>query len=44
MSTFKLSNIPLDTMVWFLEHQGLTCIKTEGGHAKYTRNDLRHLL
>ena len=41
MSTFKLSNIPLDTMVWFLNHQGLICIKTEGGHAKYTRNDLR---
>ena len=41
MSTFKLSNIPLDTMVWFLNHQGLICIKTDGGHAKYTRNDLR---
>jgi hypothetical protein len=36
MSIFKLSNIPLDTMVWFLEQQGLICIKTEGGHAKYT--------
>lgn len=41
MNTFKLSNIPLDKMVWFLLHQGLLCISTEGGHAKYTRNDLR---
>ncbi len=41
MNTFKLSNIPLDKMVWFLQHQGLKCISTEGGHAKYTRNDLR---
>ena len=23
MSTFKLSNIPLDTMVWFLDHSFL---------------------
>lgn len=28
-------------MVWFLEHQGLKHINTEGGHAKYTRKDLR---
>ncbi len=41
MNTFKLSNIPLDKMVWFLQHQVLICISTEGGHAKYTRNDLR---
>ena len=41
MNTFKLSNIPLDKMVWFLQHQGLKCISTEGGHVKYTRNDLR---
>jgi len=41
MNTFKLSNIPLDKMVWFLQHQGLISISTEGGHAKYTRNDLR---
>ena len=30
--------------VWLMEHQGLICIKTEGDHAKYTRNDLRLLL
>lgn len=41
MNTYKLSNILFDTMIWFLEHQGLKCIKTEGGHAKYTRIDLR---
>jgi hypothetical protein len=41
MNTFKLINIPLDKMVWFLQHQVLICISTEGGHAKYTRNDLR---
>lgn len=28
-------------MIWFLEHQGLKHIKTEGGHAKFTRKDLR---
>jgi predicted RNA binding protein YcfA (HicA-like mRNA interferase family) len=28
-------------MIWFLEDQGLKHIKTEGGHAKYTRKDLR---
>ena len=33
MNTYKLSNIPLNTMIWFLEHQGLKHIKTEGGHA-----------
>ena len=27
--------------IWLMEHQGLICIKTEGDHAKYTRNDLR---
>lgn len=27
-------------MVWFLEHQGLKHIKTEGGHEKWTRSDL----
>ena len=27
-------------MIWFLEHQGLKNISTEGGHAKYTRSDL----
>lgn len=41
MNTYKLSNIPLTTIIWFLEHQGLKHIKTEGGHAKYTRHDLR---
>ena len=41
MNSYKLSNIPLTTMIWFLEHQGLKHIKTEGGHAKYTRSDLR---
>jgi predicted RNA binding protein YcfA (HicA-like mRNA interferase family) len=41
MNTYKLSNIPLKTMIWFLEHQGLKHISTEGGHAKYTRSDLR---
>jgi hypothetical protein len=30
--------------VWLMEYQGLICIKTEGDHAKYTRNDLRLLL
>lgn len=30
--------------IWLMEHQGLICIKTEGDHAKYTRNDLRLLL
>jgi hypothetical protein len=28
-------------MIWFLEHQGLKWIKIEGGHAKYTRSDVR---
>jgi predicted RNA binding protein YcfA (HicA-like mRNA interferase family) len=41
MNTYKLSNIPLATVIWFLEHQELKHIKTEGGHAKYTRSDLR---
>lgn len=41
MNTYKLSNIPLDMMVWFIEQQGLKLVKTEGGHAKYTRSDLR---
>lgn len=41
MNAYKLSNIPLVMMIWFLEHQGLKLMKTEGGHAKYTRNDLR---
>lgn len=41
MNSYKLSNIPLATMLWFLEQQGLKHIKTEGGHAKYTRSDLR---
>lgn len=40
MNTYKLSNIPYKTMIWFLEHQGLKHISTEGGHAKYTRKDL----
>ena len=40
MNTYKLSNIPLKTMVWFIENQGLKHINTEGGHAKYTRADL----
>lgn len=41
MNTYKLSNIPLVTVLWFLEHQGLKHIHTVGGHAKYTRSDLR---
>ena len=41
MNTYKASNIPLKTMIWFLEHQGLKQINIEGGHAKYTRSDLR---
>jgi predicted RNA binding protein YcfA (HicA-like mRNA interferase family) len=40
MNTYKLSNIPLKTMLWFLEHNGLKQINIEGGHAKYTRADL----
>ena len=41
MNTYKLSNIPLKTMIRFLEHQGLKHISTDGGHAKYTRGDLK---
>jgi predicted RNA binding protein YcfA (HicA-like mRNA interferase family) len=40
MNTYKLSNIPLKTMLWFLEHNGLKQISIEGGHVKYTRTDL----
>ncbi|MCB6099368.1 hypothetical protein [Flavobacterium psychrophilum] len=40
MNTYKLSNIPLKTMLWFLEHNGLKQINIEGGYAKYTRADL----
>lgn len=40
MNTYKASNIPYKTMIWFLEHNGLKHITTVGGHAKYTRNDL----
>lgn len=40
MNTYKASNIPLKTLLWFLEHNGLKHISTEGGHAKYTRKDL----
>jgi predicted RNA binding protein YcfA (HicA-like mRNA interferase family) len=40
MNTYKASNIPLKTILWFLEHNGLKHISTDGGHAKYTRKDL----
>lgn len=40
MNTYKLSNIPYKMMIWFLDEKGLKYIKTEGGHAKYTRADL----
>lgn len=40
MNTYKASNIPYKTMIWFLEHQGLKHMGTEGGHAKYTRANL----
>ena len=40
MNTYKLSNIPLKTLQWFLEHQGLKCIGHTGGHEKWSRIDL----
>ena len=40
MNAYKLSNIPLTTMQWFLEHNGLKCTKETGGHQKWTRKDL----
>jgi len=40
MNAYKLSNIPLKTMQWFLEKQGLKHIKTQGGHEKWVRSDL----
>jgi predicted RNA binding protein YcfA (HicA-like mRNA interferase family) len=40
MNAYKLSNIPLKTAIWFLEHQGLKNTSTQGGHSKYTRKDL----
>lgn len=40
MNTYKLSNIPLKTMLWFLDSQNMKHVKTEGGHAKYVRSDL----
>jgi predicted RNA binding protein YcfA (HicA-like mRNA interferase family) len=40
MNTYKLSNVPLTTMQWFLEHNGLKCIKQTGGHEKWSRKDL----
>ena len=40
MNTYKASNIPYKTMIWFLEHNGLKHITTVGGHAKYTRSNL----
>ena len=40
MNTYKLSNVPLKTLQWFLEHNGLKCTKHTGGHEKWTRKDL----
>ncbi|MCC7455133.1 MAG: type II toxin-antitoxin system HicA family toxin [Crocinitomix sp.] len=40
MNNYKLSNIPLKTLKWFLEHNGLKCTKHTGGHEKWTRKDL----
>jgi DNA-binding transcriptional MerR regulator len=40
MNTYKLSNIPLKTFIWFLEHQKCKHIRTTGGHYNYTRADL----
>ncbi len=41
MNTYKLSNIPLKTFIWFLEHQNCKLIRTTGGHYIYTRADLQ---
>lgn len=40
MNTYKLSNIPLKTLIWFIQHVGCNEIGTEGGHVKYARKDL----
>lgn len=37
----RLSNIPLRVFQDFLKAKGLKCIKTEGGHEKWVRGDLR---
>ncbi|AJA67509.1 type II toxin-antitoxin system HicA family toxin [Myroides odoratimimus] len=40
MNTYKLSNIPLKTMCWFIEHNGCKDVGGIGGHKKYVRKDL----
>lgn len=40
MNTYKLSNIPLRTIEWFILHVGCNEIGTEGGHKKFSRKDL----
>nr|DAK03401.1 MAG TPA: HICA protein [Caudoviricetes sp.] len=37
----RLSNISARRFRGFLESKGLKCIKTEGGHEKWARADLR---
>jgi len=40
MSTQKLKNVPLRDYRDFLKKAGCRCVGTEGGHEKWTRNDL----
>lgn len=41
MNTFKTSNVPLKTLEWFLKDIGVNHIRTKGGHATYSRSDLK---
>lgn len=40
MNTYKLANIPLKTLIWFLEHQNCKNTRSVGGHLMFTRADL----
>lgn len=40
MSAYHLRNIPLSTLIWFLEKLDLKCINKDKGHFKYSRKDL----
>ena len=40
MTTRKLSNIPLKDFRTFLKKIGCTCISIEGGHEKWTKQNL----